>query len=458
MSADAPFLSLERGAEDPPPSKPRYLRLLALVTITGALEFYDFVILIFLAPVIGALFFPPGPSEWVTLIQTFGIFGLGYVSRPLGGMALAHFGDLFGRKRALVFSILLMSLATIGISILPTYATIGVAAPLLLLLLRLAQGVAIGGEIPGAWTLVAEHLPLRHVGFGCGLLCSGLTLGIWLGSSITVAVESVFTYEQLIAYGWRIPFLLGGVFGLIAVFLRIWLNETPIFSEMKRQRLLLPEMPLRNIIREHRQGIVISGLLTCYLSAGVIVTALMMPTLLREIYGYTSREALIATSFGTLFQIIGAAMAGALIDRFGIRLFFVFSAVALALTTFAFYSFVHIASAIGLTLHVLVGLAVGMNGGVPYVMVRLFPARVRFSGVSFSYNMAYAIFGGLTPVAMASILPINAMAHAYYLIFIAVTTLVVGIYIYRSKGLKLYPVGMEERRNLGEIDKSAVAR
>lgn len=425
-------------------------RLLVLVGLGGALEFYDFVIFIFLAPVIGILFFPPATSDWIIAMHTFGVFGVGYLVRPLGGIALAHFGDLFGRKRTFVFSILLMSLSTIGISLLPTYATIGAAAPILLVLFRLMQGAAIGGEVPGGWTFIAEHLPLRRVGFGCGVLCAGLCLGIWLGASIAASMDSLFTHRELVSYAWRIPFILGGIFGLAAVYLRIWLRETPIFSEMARQRLLVPELPVRVVIREHRRGVVISILLTWYLSAGVVVTALMTPMLLQKLYGYTSQQALAATSFGMLFQIIGATCAGALIDRIGSRPFFPLAAISFAITTAAFYLFAGLSVPLGFALYAAMGMAVGMNGGVPYAMVRSFPARVRFTGVSFSYNLSYAVFGGLTPIAITSLLPFNAMAHLYYLFFIAAMTFAVGLYLLLTRARIQHPVGVEEQSTIAD--------
>src|SRR5665647_2542350 len=143
-------------------------RALVLAALGGALEFYDFIIFVFFAVVIGQLFFPPDMPDWLRQLQTFGIFAAGYLARPLGGIVMAHFGDMLGRKRMFMLSILLMSLPTLAIGLLPIYAVIGIWAPLLLLTLRIMQGAAIGGEVPGAWVFVSEHVPQRHVGFACG--------------------------------------------------------------------------------------------------------------------------------------------------------------------------------------------------------------------------------------------------------------------------------------------------
>ncbi|WP_454849950.1 MFS transporter [Rhizobium binxianense] len=419
-------------------------RTLGLAALGGALEFYDFIIFVFFAAVIGRLFFPPDMPDWLVTIQTFGIFAAGYLIRPLGGIVLAHFGDLFGRKRVFAFSILLMALSTLGMAAMPTYATIGIAAPLLLVLMRLLQGAAIGGEVPGAWTFVAEHVPFRRVGFACGFLCSGLTLGILFGSFIATIINSVFAPQEISAYAWRIPFFLGGIFGLVAVYLRRWLQETPIFAEMKESRSLVPELPLKAVLRDYPRGIVISILLTWILSAGIVVTTLMTATFLEKQYGYTAQISLAATSFGTLFLIFGTAAAGAIVDRIGSGRFFAGASIFFAAATFAFYTYAAVSLPVLFTLYAIMGLAVGMVGAVPYVMVRAFPARVRFTGLSFSYNVSYAIFGGLTPLAVASLLPLNPMAHAYYLLFIAALTFVLGLYLMAKGDSVEAEVGIEE--------------
>src|SRR5690349_14643668 len=164
----------------------RDIRTLCLAALGGALEFYDFVVYVFFAVTIGTLFFPADIPDWLRLLQTFGIFAAGYLARPLGGIVIAHFGDLLGRKRMFTLSIFLMAAPTLVIGLLPTYATVGVAAPLLLLAMRVLQGAAIGGEMPGAWVFVAEHVPARRYGFGIGTLTSGITGGILLGSLVAV--------------------------------------------------------------------------------------------------------------------------------------------------------------------------------------------------------------------------------------------------------------------------------
>ncbi|MEI3804699.1 MFS transporter [Agrobacterium sp. CCNWLW32] len=419
-------------------------KTLGLSALGGALEFYDFIIFVFFATVIGHLFFPPEMPDWLVMIQTFGIFAAGYLVRPLGGIVLAHYGDRYGRKRVFAFSILLMALSTLGMALMPTYATIGVAAPILLIILRMLQGAAIGGEVPGAWTFVAEHVPFRRVGLACGFLTSGLSFGIMLGSLIAFAINSLFTQEDVAGYAWRIPFLLGGIFGLIAVYLRRWLEETPIFMEMKKSKSLTDKLPLGLVLKHHMRGVIISALLTWVLSAAIVVTTLMTATFLQKLYGYTPTQALAGTSFGTLFLIFGVIIAGALIDRIGSGLFFMGASIFFGIATFTFYSYAGTSLQTMFVLYGVMGLSVGMAGAVPYVMVRAFPASVRFSGLSFAYNVSYAVFGGLTPIGVTTALAINPMAHAWYLVFIAILAFAIGLYLYlRGSEIESH-VGIEE--------------
>ncbi len=419
-------------------------KTLGLSALGGALEFYDFIIFVFFATVIGHLFFPPEMPDWLVMIQTFGIFAAGYLVRPLGGIVLAHYGDRYGRKRVFAFSILLMALSTLGMALMPTYATIGVAAPILLIILRMLQGAAIGGEVPGAWTFVAEHVPFRRVGLACGFLTSGLSFGIMLGSLIAFAINSLFTPEDVAGYAWRIPFLLGGVFGLIAVYLRRWLEETPIFMEMKKSKSLTDKLPLGLVLKHHMRGVIISALLTWVLSAAIVVTTLMTATFLQKLYGYTPTQALAGTSFGTLFLIFGVIIAGALIDRVGSGIFFMGASIFFGVATFTFYSYAGTSLQTMFVLYGVMGLSVGMAGAVPYVMVRAFPASVRFSGLSFAYNVSYAVFGGLTPIGVTTALAINPMAHAWYLVFIAILAFALGVYLYlRGSEIESH-VGIEE--------------
>ena len=169
------------------------LKILSLSALGGVLEFYDFIIFVYFATSIGALFFPANMPDWLRQLQTFGIFAAGYLVRPIGGIVMAHFGDTRGRKKMFTLSIFLMAIPTLAIGLMPTYADIGIYAPIILLFFRMMQGAAIGGEVPGAWVFVAEHVAPRYVSFACAVLTAGLTGGIFLGAIVAVLVNTFFT-------------------------------------------------------------------------------------------------------------------------------------------------------------------------------------------------------------------------------------------------------------------------
>lgn len=402
-------------------------KTLSLAALGGALEFYDFIIFVFFAVVIGELFFPADIPEWLRQFQTFGIFAAGYLARPLGGIIMAHFGDLIGRKRMFTLSILLMALPTLLIGLLPTYATLGITAPLLLLLLRILQGAAIGGEVPGAWVFVAEHVPARRVGVACGTLTAGLTAGILLGSLVATAINRGMSPAEVSDWGWRLAFVLGGGFGIVAMYLRRWLHETPVFAEMQANKALAEELPLKTVLRSHKGSVVISMLLTWLLSAGIVVVILMTPTYLQKVHGISPADALTANSLAILALTLGCIFYGRLIDAIGSGPTFMFGSLLLAAASYAFYHGLIAGTDQLLPLYTLAGFAVGIVGAVPYVMVNAFPAVVRFSGLSFSYNVAYAIFGGLTPMLVTLWMASDVLAPSHYVVSLSVLGFAIGM-------------------------------
>ena len=403
------------------------LKTLTLASLGGALEFYDFVIFVFFATTMGTLFFPPDMPGWLKLVQTFGIFAAGYLARPLGGILMAHFGDLSGRKRMFMLSILLMAIPTLLMGLLPTYAQVGVLAPILLLLLRIMQGAAIGGEAPGAWVFVSEHVPPRHRTLACGALSAGLCTGILLGSLVARGINGLFNDAGLLAWGWRIPFVVGGVFGLLAMYVRRQLHETPVFTEMQQRKSLAAELPLKTVLRGHAGAVLLAMLLTWLLTAAVVVVLLMMPTLLQG-HGVSRADALSGNTLAITATIVSNIIAGLLADRFGKGPVLVLWSLLLGISGWLFYSSL-LAGGYSPALYVLAGVAVGITALVPSIAVDGFPAQVRFSGLSFSYNVAYAIAGGLTPVLLSLALKDNPAAPMHYMLAMAALGVALGVYV-----------------------------
>lgn len=409
------------------------VKVLGLSALGGALEFYDFVIFVYFANVVGSLFFPADMPDWMRQVETYGIFAAGYLARPLGGIIMAHFGDLLGRKRMFMLSIFLMAVPTMAIGLMPTYETIGLAAPLLLLLCRVLQGAAIGGEAPGAWVFVTEHVSPRHIGVACGTLSAGLVAGILIGSLVATGINSTFNAAEVHEYGWRLPFLLGGVFGFVTMYLRRWLHETPIFKAMQAHKSLSQELPIKLVLKQHLPAVIVSMAVTWVLTAAIVVTILMTPSLLQKLVHLDPQLSLEANSVAIVFILIGCLVAGSLADRFGNGIIMVIFSIGLAISFWAFYSTMLEDTTLLFPMYALVGFFVGLVGVVPAIAVKSFPAAIRFSGLSFSYNVAYAIFGGTTPMLVSVMMRYNPLSPVYYVAGVCVVGVLASLAVIRFR-------------------------
>jgi MFS family permease len=398
-------------------------RILALASVGAALEFYDFIIFVFFANVIGRLFFAPSLLDWIRQAQTFGIFAAGYLVRPIGGIIMAHFGDIRGRKRMFMLSVLLMAIPTLLIGLLPTYKSIGVIAPLLLLAMRIMQGAAIGGEAPGAWVFVAEHARRGRAGFALGLLTSGLSFGILLGSLTATSLSRLFSDTQITAGAWRIPFLIAGVCGFIATWLRRWLKETPVFEEMQRRAALSREFPLGTVLRSHVPAIVTSLVSTWMLTAAIVVVILMTPSLAPMILGLGPAQVQTANLAASATLCISTLLIGAATDRFGVRRVAVPMLLLLIASTYGLYLGAKVMPGALLPLYALAGFGAGASVLAPIMMIYAFPPSIRFSGVSFCYNVGYAVFGGLTPWLVTWLVHLDRIGPAHYVAAVTVAAL-----------------------------------
>jgi len=361
--------------------------------------------LLFFALTLSQLFFPPDMPQWLRLLQSFGIFVTGYLARPLGGILMAHFADHLGRKRVFSLSILMMALPCLLIGIMPTYADIGYFAPLLLLALRIFQGAAVGGEVPSAWVFVAEHAPAGRRGYALGFLQAGLTFGYLIGALTATLLAQLFTPAEILDYAWRFPFLLGGVFGVIGVWLRRWLSETPVFLALRERREGRVELPLRTVLRDFRPSLLPAALLTCVLTSAVVVFVVITPTVMQQQFGMTASHTFALSSMGIVFLNIGCVLAGLIVDRIGVWRSIVLYSVLLPLGIGVLYaSLVGQWGLPGLA-YALAGLTCGIVGVVPSVMVGLFPAEIRVSGISFTYNIAYALWASITPLLLIALMP-----------------------------------------------------
>jgi MFS family permease len=285
--------------------------------------------------------------------------------------------------------------------------------------MRIMQGVAIGGEGPGAWIFVAEHARRGRTGLAIGLLTSGLTIGILLGSLMATGLNLKFSQDQILLSLWRLPFVAGGVFGFIALLLRRWLSETPVFEEMRLRATLSKEMPLRTVLRDYRRAVVASVAMTWVLTAAIVVIILMTPLLLQKTFSLPIHDMELANLAGTAALALAVVAIGAATDSFGLRRVAIPALFLLIFTTYGLYLGAERMPSVLLPLYILAGMGAGAAVLAPILIIRAFPPSVRFSGFSLSYNISYALFGGITPPLVSWIAHLDRINPAHYVAFVA---------------------------------------
>jgi MFS family permease len=274
---------------------------------------------------------------------------------------------------------------------------------------------------------VTEHVSPRHRSLACGTLSAGLLAGILAGALVAAGVGAMLSDAQLLDWGWRVPFVIGGVFGLAAMHLRRRLHETPVFAEMRERRALAAGLPLQAVLRDHLPAVALSMLLTWLLTAVVVVSILMMPTLLQR-DGFDRETTLVANSVAIVCAIAGNLVAGTIADRFGEGRTLAAWSVLAGASFWLLYTLGSRDPSLLFPLYALAGFGAGITAMVPSIAVAAFPAPVRFSGLSFSYNVAYAICGGATPILLTLALRDHPLAPAQYLAAMAAVGVGLGLW------------------------------
>ncbi|AJC89121.1 MHS family MFS transporter [Campylobacter lari] len=382
-------------------------------SLGGILEFYDFVLFIFFASVFAKIFFPQNDDFW-PLIYTYVAFGAGYLARPFGAVVLAHFADIKGRKNVFYISMLLMVVPSFVLAFLPTYESIGLFATFMLFIIRIAQGLAIGAEVSGAWIFVSEFVSKKRLGLALGFISATLTLGLLLGNLATLSIYAYFDKEEVESFAWRIPFFIGGFFGILALFLRTKLNETPAFKNIKEKEKIL-NFPLLQALKTHKKSMLICAFLTVVLTSGV-ATLMILPQYFESLLGVSKTTALLYQNLAIVMIILGSLVQGYLADFLGhFRICLIFTVVFGAFgISFSFYNEWF------LSFYLLACFAQGIIAFAPIFMTQIFTTELRSSGLSFAYNVSYAILGFLTPFV------VNFMYEKYfyiYIIFIVIASL-----------------------------------
>jgi len=386
-------------------SQPRDLRKVIAASMIGTtIEWYDFFLYGSAAALVFNKLFFPKSDPLTGAMLAFATYALGFAARPLGGLVFGHYGDRIGRKRLLMLSLMMMGGATVLIGCLPTYGQIGMAAPILLVVLRLVQGFAVGGEWGGAVLIVAEHGPAARRGFFTSWPQAGVAAGNVVATAVLVVMTAIQSEADFLAWGWRIPFLLSVVLIGVGWWVRSTVAESPLFEEMRAEKAA--GAPALEAIRTKPKALLTgAGLRVAENICYYIITTFSIVYVTQEV-GLTRQTALNAILVGSIVQFCAIPLFAMLSDKIGRRPVYAFGAALTGVWAFAFFKLL----ATGATPLVILGITVGllghaaMYGPQAAFLSEMFPTRIRYSGVSLAYQLTSIVAGSLAPIIALQIL------------------------------------------------------
>ncbi|WP_459706617.1 MFS transporter [Actinophytocola sp. KF-1] len=429
----------------PAHTSPRSLARIVSASLVGTtVEWYDFFLYSSAAALVfNKLFFPTSDPLTGTLLA-FTTYAIGFLARPVGGLIFGHFGDKVGRKKLLVISLLLMGGATFAMGLLPTYATIGVAAPLLLTLLRLVQGFALGGEWGGAVLIVSEHGGASRRGFWASWPQCGAPGGNLLATAVLAILAAVQTDEAFLSWGWRIPFLLSAVLVVIGLWIRLAVAESPVFLAAQRkaeERGVAEKAPIVQVFKHSwRQVLIAMGARMGENVSYYVITAFIL-VYITESLGLAKSMGLNAVLIGSAIHFVTIPLWGMLSDKVGRRAVYLFGAVAMGAWGFVFFALLDTRSFAVIAFATTVGLVLhgAMYGPQAAFFSELFGTRVRYSGASVGYQLASILAGALAPLIAVALLDAwdSTLPVSLYLVAMCLITVVAVLVAKETKGAEL---------------------
>lgn len=373
------------------------LKATLLSSLGAGFEYYDFIIYGMMAEFLSTLFFP-SDEPWIGTLKAFAIFAVGYVVRPFGGIFFGMAADTFGRKQVFILVMLLMAIATFSIGLLPTHQHIGGIASLLLVFLRVLQGLSFGAELPGAITVACEYSEKNKRGGNSGIVIASTSIGAMVASFILFVLSGVMTKGQILNWGWRIPLLLGGILAVANYFIRKHLQETPEFVQAQKLRPCKKDIkePFVCLLKQFKKEIFQGIGMTVFLSS-LVIQVIYFPTYLSAHFGYSSSDIYLTMLCSMIWSALTLPLCGLLADRIGKKLLFRNTALAYMIGVFPLFSLLELHTFSCLLLFMCLYQTVISFVSVCYfpLLVDIFPTNVRYTGVAACYNISYSLMATL---------------------------------------------------------------
>jgi len=428
-------------------------RILLASWIGSVIEWYDYALYgTAAALVFGHLFFP-NMSGVAGTVATFGTFAVGFVARPLGGFVAGHYGDKVGRKATLVLTLMTMGIATTLLGCLPTYAQVGVWAPILLVVLRLVQGFAVGGEWGGAAVMAVESAPVGKAGYFGAFPQTGVSAGMVLGTGAFALMSSLMSNQMFLSIGWRLPFLISIVLAALGLYVRFRIGESPVFEEIRRNKQQLHN-PLVEALRSHPKEVILA-IGSRFAEAGnyYIYTVFVLAYVAQHT-SVSRSAALLCVMIAAVVNVVLIPLSGAVSDRIGRRPVIITGALFLTVMAYPFFLMAGSGSVwllgLGLVLTLGLGHAI-VYGPIAAYYCELFPATVRYSGMSIAYQIVSILLGGFTPLFASMLLVWSGGAIGTVVALVAVTSFIAALTLMVSRETAPNLAGRVERDTVTQI-------
>nr|WP_304219729.1 MFS transporter [Fredinandcohnia onubensis] len=410
------------------PSKKTSTKALVASLIGSSIEWYDYFLYGTLAALVFNKIFFPTADPTVGLLIAYASFALPFFIRPLGGVIFSHIGDKIGRKKTLVLTLSLMGGATVLIGLLPTYETIGIWAPILLISLRLIQGLGIGGEWGGALLLAVEYAPKGRRGFFGSVPQMGVTIGLLLGT-LSITLMTALPDNQFLAWGWRLPFILSAVLVFLGLWIRNGIDETPAFKEAKESDNI-SKVPLIDTFRYNWRSVLIAVGLKAGETAPFYIFSTFIIAYATGHLGFTATPVLNAVTIGTIITTIAIPFMGSISDKIGRKPLFIGGTIAIILYAFPYFYILSLGSTLWLTIATIIGLGIlwaPVTAVLGTLFSEIFPTNVRYTGVTVGYQIGAALAGGTAPLIATALM--NGFNNSWvpvaiYMMFIGLISLI----------------------------------